>query len=302
MSVPPLPLALPLAEPVRGWMGARVRRFLVGGDGGPPRFEHLDGDEGLFGPASVTWRVHGNLSMVIGGLRALLLQTLHPLAMAGVADHSDYRQDPWGRLHRTAAYIGTTTYAGTAEAEAAIARVRRVHERVTGLSSEGVPYRANDPDLLAWVHATEVDSFLRAYRRYGGAPLNDADADRYVAEMTAVGSRIGVVDAPDSTAALRRYLHSVRPDLRATPQAREAVRFLLGPPAPLAARPGYLVVAAAAVGLLPGFVRRELRLPLLPGIEPLVVRPAARALLEILGWALGPPPAQVAAEAPHEAA
>jgi uncharacterized protein (DUF2236 family) len=283
-------------------MGVRLRRFLVGGDGGPPRFEHPDGDEGLFGRDSITWRVHANLSMVIGGLRALLLQTLHPLAMAGVADHSDYRSDPWGRLHRTAAYIGTTTYGGTAEAEAAIIRVRRIHDHVTGTTPDGVPYRANDPALLAWVHATEVDSFLRAYRRYGSTPLAAGDADRYVAEMTAVARRIGVVDPPDSEGSLRRYLHSVRPELRATPQAREAVRFLLSPPAPLAARPGYLVVAAAAVGLLPGFARRELWLPILPGVEPFVVRPAARALLELLGWALGPPPTRTADPLPERAA
>jgi uncharacterized protein (DUF2236 family) len=107
--------------------------------------------------------------------------------------------------------------------------------------------------------------------------------------MAVVARRLGVVDPPESAAARRAYLVSVRPELRATPEAREAVRFLLNPPAPLAARPAYVLVAGAAVGLLPGFVRRELRLPLAPGLEPLLVRPAARTLLDVLGWVLGPP-------------
>jgi uncharacterized protein (DUF2236 family) len=238
----------------------------------------------------MAWQVHGNLAMLVAGLRALLLQTLHPRAMAGVAQHSDYRHDPWGRLHRTAAFIGTSTYGSTAQAEQAIAAVRAIHDRIEGVTSEGLAYRASDPELLAWVHATEVDSFLRAYRRYGGHPFSPVQADRYVDEMTRVGSRLGVVDPPRSVAELRSYLQSVRPELRATAEAREAVRFLLAPPTSIATRPGYLLVAGAAVGLLPGFVRRELRLPLLPGVEPLVVRPAARTLLEVLGWALGPPP------------
>ena len=238
----------------------------------------------------MAWQVHGNLSMLIGGLRALLLQTLHPRAMAGVAQHSDYRHDPWGRLHRTASFIGTTTYASTAQAERALAAVRAIHDRVQGVTSEGLPYSASEPELLAWVHATEVDSFLRAFRRYGGHPIGPLEADRYVEEMAQIGCRLGVVHPPQSAAELRAYLQSVRPELRATAEAREAVRFLLAPPAPVATRPAYLLVAGAAVGLLPGFVRRELRLPLLPGVEPLVVRPAARTLLEVLGWALGPSP------------
>ncbi|MCP3989662.1 MAG: DUF2236 domain-containing protein, partial [Actinomycetia bacterium] len=123
-------------------------------------------DPGLFGPGSVAWRVHAESSMLIGGLRALLLQTLHPLALAGVADHSVYRQDPWGRLHRTARFIGATTYGNTATAEQIITRIRAIHAQVTGVAPDGTPYEANDPHLLLWVHITEIDSFLRAYDRY----------------------------------------------------------------------------------------------------------------------------------------
>jgi uncharacterized protein (DUF2236 family) len=288
---------IPVVEPLRGWMGGRIRLLLAGEPSPPAGFDRPPGDAGLFGPGSATWQVHGNLAMLVGGLRSLLLQTLHPLAMAGVAQHSDYRRDPWGRLHRTAHFVAATTYGSTAEAERAIAQVRRIHRHVRGVSSEGVPYRADDPALLAWVHATEVDSFWRAYRRYGGSGPGAAasrvprsDADRYVAEMAELGRRLGVTEPPTTAEELRAYLESMRPELRATPEARDAVRFLLNPPAPLATRPAYLVVAGAAVGLLPGFIRRELRLPLPLGIEPLVVRPAARTLLDLLGWALGPPP------------
>jgi uncharacterized protein (DUF2236 family) len=163
------------------------------------------------------------------------------------------------------------------------------------VSADGVPYRADDPALLAWVHATEVDSFWRAYRRYGGGPgehrVPRSEADRYVSEMAVVARRVGVEDPPRSAAELRAYLVEMRPVLRATAETRDAVRFLLHPPTPRAARPAYLLVAGGAVGLLPGFVRHELRLPpLLPGVDPLLVRPAARTLLDVLGWVLQPPP------------
>jgi uncharacterized protein (DUF2236 family) len=252
-------------------------------------FERSAGDQGLFGPGSSTWRVHRSRAGLIGGLRALFLQSLHPLAMAGVAQHSDYRNDPWGRLRRTGSFIAVTTYGTTTAAERAIAAVRRAHEQVTGVAPNGVPYRANDPELLAWVHATEVDSFLRAFQRYGDDRLTAPEADRYVAEMAVVAVKLGVVAPPTDRSELRAYLYGVRPELRAERQAREATRFLLAPPLPAYLRPAYGVLTAAAVGLLPAFARAELRLPAPPLADPLVVRPAARALLGVLGWAMGPP-------------
>jgi uncharacterized protein (DUF2236 family) len=140
-----------------------------------------------------------------------------------------------------------------------------------------------------WVHATEVHSFLVAYERYGRMPLDADHADAYVSEMAALGELMGAVDPPRSRAGLRAYFGRVRPELRATDQAREAVRFLLWPPVSAPVRPAYLVVNAAAVGLLPGFARRELLLVLPPAAEPLVVRPATMALLRLLGWTLAPP-------------
>lgn len=276
-------------EQVRTWLGGHLRHLFTG-RASPTTLARHEGDEGLFGPTSVTWRVHADRSMLVGGLRALLLQTLHPLAMAGVAEHSAYRSQPARRLQRTTAFVMATTYGSTADAEAAIEAVRRVHEHIAGVSPDGLPYRASDPALLAWVHATEVDSFARAYERHGPGRLSDADRDRYVGEMAVVAERLGVPRPPRRWAELQAYLRDVRPELRATADARRGVRFLLAPPLPLAARPAYGVVAAAAVALLPRYARRELWLPVPPLVEPVAVRPAAAAVLGVIGWALGPPP------------
>lgn len=279
-----------LLAPARGVVRGLARRALAGGREGPPAVEFATvGDPGLFGPDSVTWRIHADRSMLIGGLRALLLQVLHPLAMAGVAQHSSYREDPLGRLARTGRFVGATTYGTTAEAERAIRMVRGVHERVRGTASDGRSYEATDPALLSWVHNVEVDSFLAAYRRYGSAPLSAADADRYVLEMTGVARRLGAVDLPETAPALSAWIDSV-PELAMTRDARDAVRFLVLPSLPVRMLPTYTVVAAAAADLLP--LRRRIALGLwpVPLADPLVVRPAASALLALLGWALGPPP------------
>jgi len=260
-------------------------------------FARTADDPGLFGPDDVVWRLHAERSGVVGGLRALLLQTLHPVAMAAVSEHSAYRTDPWGRLHRTAAFLALTTYGTTSAAEATIERIRRVHDRVTGVAPNGLPYRANDPDLLAWVHATEVDSFLAAARRYGTGSYDRSDGDRYVADMALVGERLGVIDPPRTEDALAAYLRDVRPELHATPEAREAVRFLVAPPMPARLRPAYGVVTAAAVGLLPGWARRELLLPASPLADALVVRPATVGVLDMMQRMLGPSPAITAADA-----
>jgi uncharacterized protein (DUF2236 family) len=246
-----------------------------------------EGDPGLFGPDSVTWRVHQDGSMFIGGLRALFLQTLHPLAMAGVADHSNYRHDPMGRLTRTSVYVGVTTFGTTAQARAAIDHVRGVHRAVVGTAPDGRRYAANDPHLVTWVHHTLVDSFLRAYRRYGSGRLDRAEADRYVAEMAVLADLWGAEPPARSRAELKAYFADIRPELGATPAARDAARWLVFAPLPLAMRPAYAVVGPAAVGLLPGWVRAELGLPTLPGVDPLIVRPAAIALLRALDWVMG---------------
>ena len=277
-------------DALRDGLGDSIRT-LIAGDNAPPdeRFSGPREDNGYFGPDSAIWQVHGDLSMLIGGLRALLLQTMHPLTMAGVADHSDYRSDPLGRLHRTGDFVGTTTFGTKKEADRSIRVVKKIHKRVEGTTPDGRPYSATDPHLLAWVHATEADSFLRAYRRFGAGDLSDARADEYVANMSVVASKLGVKSPPTTVEELRDELIAFRPELEVGQQAREAVRFLVLPPLPVATLGPYGIIGAAAVGLLPRFARWQLRLPRGPISEPLVVRPAARALIRSLGWVLGRP-------------
>ena len=160
--------------------------------------------------------------MFVGGLRALLFQSLHPLAMAGVAQHSDYRHDPWGRLQRTADFLAATTFGPASQAQLAVDRVHRVHRRVEGIAPSGERYAANDPHLLEWVHIAELDSFLAAHDRYGDEPLIGAERDRYVADAAVVARALGVVDPPDTEAQLRIRLAAFRPELRGT--ARRATR------------------------------------------------------------------------------
>lgn len=272
---------------------ARVRlgrglRTLIAGDRPPVRDldQPIEGDPGLFGPDSATWRIHADGSMLIGGIRALLLQMMEPRTMAGVADHSDFRRHPEDRLAATSHFVAVTTFETTAEADRAFAMVERVHRRVVGTTPEGLAYAANDPHLIAWVHHAEVDSFLRAYRRYGAAPLSTADADRYVAEMAIICERLGGEEPARSVAELDAWLLAIDPELVAGEQARDAARWLMLAPLPLAARPAYAILAPAAVGLLPDRVRAELRLPLVPGLDAVVVQPAARALVRTLAWAI----------------
>jgi len=187
---------------------------------------------GFFAPDSVAWRVSGDLSSPIAGLRSLLIQALHPLAMAGVDQHSDWRSDPVGRLAATSSYVATVLYGERAVAERAAAWVRTIHERVQGLDPEtGQSYAASDPALLLWVHAALVDSGIAACALFG-TELSAADADQYVAEMTAAAVIIGVPEhlVPSTAAELAGYLESVRPALLRSAAAKESMAYLLDPP------------------------------------------------------------------------
>ena len=215
-------------------------------------------DDGFFGPGSVTWRLHADLSAPVSGLRSLLLQALHPLAMAGVDQHSQWRDDPAGRFASTAAYVLTTTYGDRATARAAADRVRKIHEWVRGTDPvTGRPYAAGDPDLLIWVHAAQVESGLTAARLYG-ASLRDSDADRYVAEMTAAAELVGVPPgrAPASVAELDAYFTAVRPELTRSPAAADTAAYLTEMPA---IEPEltdlWQVLAAASVASLPDWAK-----------------------------------------------
>ena len=215
----------------------------------------LVGHDGLFAPDSVTWRLHADPVCVIGGMRALLIQALEPRAMAGVDQHSSFRDDPWTRFRNTASFITPAT-SGPREAAARLgAVVRRVHKSVRGTDPvTGLRYRADDPELLAWVHNVLVHSLLTSKRRYGGG-ISGADADRYVLEMTRLAELVGLgADAvPHSTAGLRVYLRDRR--LVISDVAHEAKRTVLAPPLPARVRPAWAMLDVAAVAVLPRKVR-----------------------------------------------
>jgi len=253
------------------------------------------GDPGLFGPGSVAWRIHADPAMLVGGLRAILLQALEPRAMAAVDQHSRFREDPWGRLERTTKYVVSTTYGTTDEAEEAAALVRRVHASVRGVDPvTRLPYSADDPDLLLWIHAVEVDSFLRAYRSYAGR-IDRADGDRYVAEMARAAELLCLpaAMAPRSERDLADYLQSVR-GLRVTPAARDGLRIVLFPPMRLPYRPLWAIPTTAAIAILPGFARRLYHIPWVPPVG-LSVRAAVFGLSRALNLVTPPPPALQAA-------
>jgi uncharacterized protein (DUF2236 family) len=282
------------ADWLRGRIGAAIVERVAGPEGPARRrvIRDADGDR-WFADDRPVRRVHGDSSMFIGGIRALLLQSLHPLAMAAVAGHSGYRGDPWGRLQRTSYFLAVTTFGRASDAQEAIGRVRAIHQRITGTAPDGRPYAAADPHLLTWVHIAEADSFLRAHTAFGAQPLDQAGRDGYVADVARIGAALGVPDPPRTEAELAARITQYRAELAGTAQAREAARFLLlNPPLPLLARAPYGLLAAAGVSLLPGWARRPLRLPRLPVTEAAVVRPAGHAMIHAIRWAItAPPPA-----------
>jgi uncharacterized protein (DUF2236 family) len=215
---------------VRARLQRRVNRNIrsaVGLSKDPPS-RCNDPDEAYFALDSVARIIHGDLPpMLVGGLGSLFIQMLHPHTMAGVAQHSRYREDPLGRLLQTANFIGFTTYGTKAEAYASIERVLAVHQVVRGTADDGVPYYANDPHLLAWVHAAETSMFLAAYRRYGTVRLSDADADRYVSEMATLALDLGMTDPPTSVAALEASIQRFRPELRLSADGATARDFVI---------------------------------------------------------------------------
>ena len=254
---------------------------------GPRPLEHtLDhvGDPGLLGPESVSWRVIGDATAFVGGVRALLVQTAHPEVVAGVGDHSAYRDDPLGRLTRTSFYVTETTYGAMPEVERSAEIVRRVHRSVVGTSERGRPYSADDPAMAAWVHNALTDSFLTAYQHFGPERLTDDEADRFVLEQTKIGALLGADPMPETAAELSAWITD-HPDLDSSRAQREAIDFLSSPPLPLHVKAGYAVLHQAAVATLPG------RIADLTGLSP---RPGAHrvgaAAIDALRWALGSSP------------
>lgn len=264
-------------------------RSKVAGDDARRRAEVIWGSAGQrwFTPQDPVWRVQADAAMFPGGVTALLLQMLHPMAMAGVAGHSGYKGDPWGRLQRTSGYLASTTFGTIEHAEQTIAMVRGIHERVRGKDEFGRPYRASDPHLLMWVHIAEIDSFLRAFQAYAPTPLTAAEADTYVAQAAVSARLLGVVEPPTTVSELREQLSAFRPELEPTRAAREAARFLLfNPPLPWAARPGYAMIAAGGVALLPDYARRMLGLPIPDLAARWIARPIGHVGAATVRWAM----------------
>lgn len=256
---------------------AHRRRELVHGSPGPRWFE-------ADSPITV---VHGDAAMFVGGIRAIMLQSLHPAAMQGVADHSGFRGDMWGRLARTANYLAITTFGTERHARQAIEAVRRVHESITGTLPDGTAYAANDPHLLAWVHAAEIDSFLTAHRAYGHRRLTPSERDTYVEQTGFVAGLLGASSPPRSYRELQETLAAFRPELRGTAAARDAVSFLVREPdLPLAARPAYWSLVVAAIGLMPEWTRAELGLFHAPLAERTLLRGLGRVSTGTLRWAM----------------
>jgi uncharacterized protein (DUF2236 family) len=275
--------------------------------------------DALYTPADAIWRVHGDVTtMMVGGVAALLLQMLHPAVLAGVWDHSNFRTDMIGRLRRTARFIALTTYAARGDAEAAIAKVRHIHNYVRGTLPDGTPYSAGDPHLLAWVHVTEAVSFLDGWVRYGqpampaieqdryfaefariaralgadrvryGEPAMAAiDQDRYFAEFARVASALGTDPVPRSRAEADALIAEMRPELRVDERTREVARIVLSQrPSNLAAQPVGLLTMNAAIDLLPDWARR------MHGLSaPVIARPLVRAgtfgIASTVRWAFG---------------
>lgn len=241
--------------------------------------------DGWFGPGSVAWKVHGDVAgMMVGGIAGLMLQMLHPAVLAGVWDHSRFREDMNGRLRRTARFIALTTYGSAEQAGEAVARVRGIHGRLGGVLPDGTPYRVDDPALLAWVHVTETTTFLAAYVRYAGV-LSAADRDRYFAEMAQVGRALGADPVPHNQAEARRILEATRPALRVDERTREISRLLLGRPSSTSrTQPLQRLTAEAGLDLLPEWARQ------MHGVHtPWLGRPLVRAgtsgIARTLRWA-----------------
>ena len=250
-------------------------------------FENPKGDPGLFGPDSVSWQVHGDFtSMLIGGISALLLQALHPLALAGVWDHSNFRDDLLGRLRRTGQFISGTTYGSRADADWLIDKVKRIHLKVTGTAPDGRPYAASDPALLTWVHVAEVQSFLQAHLRYRNPQLSDADQDRYYREIALIAERLGATEVPHSRTEVAAYLAAVRPELRCEARSHEVLRILLDAPAPsVLAAPVARLLMLAGIDLLPDWAQVMLEQRIGP-LRSRLIHGGVHSLAPVLRWAV----------------
>jgi uncharacterized protein (DUF2236 family) len=274
-------------ETLRERIANQVRGLTRAAGGVSLDIDSPPGDPGLFGPDAVCWQVHADFpAMMAGGVSALLLQALHPRALAGVWDHSNFREDLQGRLGRTAQFVAGTTYGSRRDALALIEHVKLIHNRVQGIAPDGRPYSANDPDLLTWVHVAEMSSFLAGYLRYVDGGLSGARQDRYFEETALVAELLGARDVPKSRASVRDYLNAMRAELVASDRTRTVVEVLMRWQAPRPGlQPAVRVFLDAGIELLPPWATQML------GLEPPPLRAALasvamRAAAPTLRWAL----------------
>ncbi len=262
------------------------------------QFTDPPGDPGYFGPDSITWRVHSHPAGIVGGFSALMLQTLHPLPMAAVTEHSGYREDPLGRLSRTASFVAAVTFGSREVADGVIAHVNEVHTHINGTAPDGRHYSAENADLLRWVHVAFCVSMLNAHRRYNPNPVRGADLDRYFDEYAVVAEGLGSNAIPRSRDEVRDYLRDIRPDLECGDQAKATMAFLRTPRGPDPVSQGVSgLLIQAAVDLLPGWAQKMHGINRPPGFDALTVRPATFAMLQTLAVLMGPSPAMTEARA-----
>jgi uncharacterized protein (DUF2236 family) len=283
----PSGLAQFLTRRLRSKLAAGVTH-LTSGSGPVLDYSSPPGDPGLFGPDSVCWKVHADFtSMMTGGISALLLQALHPVALAGVWDHSTFRTDILGRLRRTATFIAGTTYGNRHDALALIERVKRIHLGVTGIAPDGRPYRASEPALLTWVHVAEVSSFMTAHLRYVNPLLPVAAQDQYFAETARIAEMLGASEIPRSRAEIDAYLLGMQPELVASERTREVVRILMNAPAPsISMRPAGVLMLNAGVDLLPDWAQSMLGFERYAAVRRALTRPGVRLVAPVIRWAL----------------
>lgn len=277
--------------PLRDAVGAQLREAFDSDRFPMERYDEPAGDPGWFGPDSVTWWAHSDLSMVVGGFGSLMLQALHPLAMAGVTEHSDFKERPAERLSRTASFVAATTYGDSETAERLCSIVRRTHRRINGFAPDGRPYDANDPALLRWVHVAEVSMFASANAAYGRRVMTGAELDAYYDEMAVVAEALGATDVPRSRAEVADYFAEVQPDLSGGDQAQDTLRFLANPPeGDPVSRSVSGMFSAAAWGLIPPWAHSIYGRPGPGPVERATVAASTRALLAGLKAATGDNP------------
>ncbi len=246
-------------------------------------FENPKGEPGLFGPRSAIWQVHGDFtSMLCGGISALLLQMLHPLALAGVWDHSRFREDIFGRLRRTSQFISATTFGTTDDAERLIAKVQGIHQRISGVAPDGTPYRASDPALLTWVHVAECSSFMASNLRYKRTIVTAARQEQYYREAAEVARRLGAEDIPETPRQVAEYLQDMRPQLRCDERTQEVAQVLLTTRLPgRLSRPVGRWMMVAGIDLLPDWAQQMLAIPINP-LQRRTARVAVNGVARVL--------------------